>query len=213
MKMFPRFLVVLLALAVPFGAYAKKKGKGEPAETPIPLPGASNPAEALSPYIVNLEQLLALGRAPKTEKQPLYTQTSGLLVTLRQQLVVEQTKASAEAKNMYTAAINTADLITAALQDREKALADLRSSTAVQGTGKLEEQGRKDNIAQGIKGDHIGKAAAVIMERDREREANAKAAARSGHDQNAMTAMAANQWDQRAIAWRQKIAGSYSQIK
>jgi hypothetical protein len=114
---------------------------------------------------------------------------------------------------MYTAAVNTADLITAALNDREKALGDLKASQAVRGSGKLEEQSRKDNLAQGIKGGGIGKAESVAVERDRERQAAAKAAARSGADQKALTAMAANQWNQRATGWRQKIAASYSQIK
>jgi len=216
MKVVPHLLIVLIALAVPFSAQAaKKKGKGEqpPAATPIPLPGASNPAEALSPYIVNLQQLLALDRPPGSEKQPLFTQTTGLLTTLRQQLMVELTKAPPEQKNMYTAAVNTADQITAALNDREQTLHNLQSSTAVKGTGKLEAPARKDNIAQGIKGDHIGKAAAVIEERDREKQFIAQGAAQNANGQKAMSSMAANEWDQRAIAWRTKIDSFYSQIK
>ncbi|MEP6672060.1 MAG: hypothetical protein ABJF10_23050 [Chthoniobacter sp.] len=216
MKLSSLLVIVCLTLVAPFGAYAKKKGKGggePPAATPIPLPSAANPAEALSPYIVNLDQLLSFERANSTATQPLFTQTSGLLLTLRQQFSVELTKAPAEQKNMYTAAINTADLINAALEDRNKALNDLHTSQVVRGSGKLEEKSRKDNIAQGIHGDGLGKAVAVIEERDREKAAAKQAAARSGADQNALGAMAANQWNQRATLWHQKIAGAYSQIK
>ncbi|MEI9894418.1 MAG: hypothetical protein WDN28_11185 [Chthoniobacter sp.] len=215
MKLPSLLAIICLTLVAPFGAYAKKKGKrGQPpAATPIPLPGAANPAEALSPYILNLDQLLAFHRPPATATQPLFTQTSGLLLVLRQEFVVNLEKASAEQKNMYTAAINTADLISAALDDRNKAMGDLHSSQAVKGSGKLEEQARKDNIAQGIPGDRIGKAASVIMERDREMEANRKAAARSAADQKALGAMAVNEWGQRATGWRQRIGASYSQIR
>lgn len=213
MKLFPYALAMVLTLALPLGAHAKKKGKAEPAATPIPLPSASNPIEALSPYIVNLEQLLSLDRPAATASQPLFTQTSGLLLTLRQQFASEATSAPAEKKNLYTAAINTVDLINAALDDRTKTLTNLQSSQAVGASGTLEQQARKDNLAQGIHGGGIGKAEAVAVERSREkqqiREANGRAAA-SG---NAMTSMAMNQWSQRSADWRQRIAASYAQVK
>jgi hypothetical protein len=207
--------VILVTLFAPVGAHAAKKHKAPPppAATPVPLPSASNPAAALSPYIVNLEQLLAFDRADSTASQPLFTQTAGLLLTLRQELVVEQEKAAPEQKGMFTAAINTADLITAALNDRDTALANLKSSQAVAGGRKLEKPSRKDNLAQGIHGDGIGKAEAVAVERDREKQFLRQAAKETAGDQNAMSAMAINQWNQRAAGWRQKIAASYSQIK
>src|SRR5258708_10372534 len=96
---------ILLTLLAPTVANAKKPKKAPPAPlpTPIPLPAASNPAEALSPYIINLQQLLSFDRADYTGSQPLFTQTTGLLLTLRQALVVEQEKAEAKQKRMYAA--------------------------------------------------------------------------------------------------------------
>jgi len=220
MKLPSLLAIICLTFIAPCGAYAKKKGKGgePPAATPIPLPSASNPAAALSPYIINLAQLLSFDRADSTATQPLYTQTAGLLLTLRQELVVEQEKADPKQKNMFTAAINTTDLITAALNDRDTALGNLKTSQAVAGGRKLESPARKETISQGIKSDgvlvkDVGRAAAVNAERDREKQFLRQAAAETKGDQNAMTAMANNQWNQRAAEWRQKIAASYSQIK
>jgi hypothetical protein len=215
MKKFPLMFLMVLSLAVPFGAHAKKgKGKEQPPQaTPIPLPSASNPIEALSPYIINLDQLLALDRAPATASQPLYTQTSGLLLTLRQQFASEASSAPAEKKNLYTAAINTVDLISAALDDRSKSLTNLHSSQAVGASGTLEQQSRKDNLAQGIKGSGIGKAEAVAVERDREKQQIHRADGRAGASGNAMTSMAMNQWNQRASDWHQRIAAAYAQVK
>lgn len=209
------FLMVF-TLALPFGAYAKKgKGKGAqaPQATPIPLPSAANPIEALSPYIINLDPLLALDRADATASQPLYTQTSGLLLTLRQQFVSEASSAPAEKKNLYTAAINTVDLINAALDDRTKTLTNLHASQAVGASSTLEQQARKDNLAQGIKGGGIGKAEAVAVERDREKQQIRRADGRAGTSGNAMTSMAMNQWNQRAADWHQRIAAAYAQVK
>jgi hypothetical protein len=216
MKLFPLVVLMGLTLAVPHGAYAKKgKGKEEhaPQPTPIPMPSAANPVGALSPYIVNLEQLLSLDRAPATASQPLFTQTSGLLITLRQQFVSDASSAPAEKKNLYTAAINTVDLINAALDDRTKALGNLHSSQAVGASGTLEQQSRKDNLAQGIHGGGIGKAEAVAVERNREKQEIKRADGRAGASGNAMTSMAMNQWTQRATDWRQRIAASYGQVK
>lgn len=217
MKTVPLLMVVALVALAPCGLYAKGKKKGHdaqpPAATPIPLPGPSNPVEALSPYITNLEQLLAFNRADSTAKEPLFTQTSGLLTTLRQGFVIEQEKAAPNLKNMYTAAITTTDTIVAALNDREAALANLKTSQSVAGGAKLEQPSKKDNLAQGIHGGGIGKAEAVAVERDREKQFQRQAAKTTGADQNAMTAMAMNQWNQRATAWRQRISASFSQIK
>lgn len=215
MKMFPVVLMVF-ALAVPFGAHAKK-GKGEkehePQATPIPMPSAGNPVEALSPYIINLDQLLAFDRAPATAKQPLFTETPGLLTSLRQQFVAEAASALPEKQSLYANAVKTVDLISAALDDRTQALANLKSSQAVGTSSTLEQQARKDNLAQGIHGGGIGKAEAVAVERGREKQQIKRADGRAGASGNAMTSMAMNQWTQRAADWRQRISASYSQVK
>jgi len=209
-------MVVLLvvALAVPVGAYAKKgKGGKGPQATPIPLPGAADPVAALSPYIINLDPLLAFDRPAATAKQPLFTETPGLLLTLRQQLVAAASSAPPEKQNLYASAVKTVDLISAALDDRTKALMNLKSSQAVGTSSTLEQQARKDNLAQGIHGGGIGKAEAVAVERDREKQQIKRADGRAGASGNAMTSMAVNQWSQRSTEWRQRIAASFSQVK
>jgi len=216
MKLFPLMILMGFTLAVPHGAYAKKgKGKGdhEPAATPIPLPGAANPVEALSPYIIHLDQLLAFNRAPATAKQPLFTETSGLLLTLRQQLVAAASSAPPEKQSLYGNAVKTVDLINAALDDRTKALTNLQSSQAVGASSTLEQQARKDNLAEGIHGGGIGKAESVAVERNREKQQIHRADNRAGASGNAMTSMATNQWTQRAVDWRQRIAAAYAQVK
>lgn len=207
---------MVLALAIPFGAYAKK-GKGEkdkePKSTPIPLPGAADPIAALSPYITNLDLLLAFDRPAATAKQPLFTETPGLLTTLRQEFVAAAASAPPEKQSLYANAVKTVDLISAALDDRTNALTNLKSSQAVGTSSTLEQQSRKDNLAQGIHGGGIGKAEAVAVERDREKQQIKRADARAGASGNAMTSMAMNQWTQRATEWRQRISASFSQVK
>lgn len=207
-------MVFVLALAVPLAAQAKKKDKGkkdEPQATPAPDP--ADPIQSLSPYIVNLDALLALNRPPTKSLQTFFAQASGTLVTMRQEFIVQATGAPPEKKNLFVAAINTSDLIAAALNDREKTLGDLAASSSVANSGKLEELARKDNLTQGIHGGGLAKAVGSEVERDREREANAKAARRAAQGDHAIQSMAANEWNQRAIAWRQRISDSFSQIR
>ena len=76
-----------------------------------------------------------------------------------------------------------------------------------------EQPGRKDNLTQGIKGGDTAKAVGAIVERDRERQAAAKAAQRAARTDNALSAMAANRWNKRALELQQQIAAAYGEIK
>ncbi len=214
MKTFlPICLVAALLFALPTGVYAKpKKGKGnhQPAEQPG---NAANPAEALSPYINSLDNLLALHRQTNKQNAAFLAQSSGRIVTLRQEFIGQQETAPDDQKGKFKAAITTCDFISAALDDREKTLGDVKSSAAVGNGGKLEAPAKKDNLTQGIHGGSTAKAVGSIVERDRERQSIAQGNARAAANDNALTSMAANQWNKRAIDWRQKITAAYSQIK
>jgi hypothetical protein len=216
MKAFlPVCLVAALLFALPTGVYAKpKKGKGNQQQPAGPQQGnPAMPAEALSPYINNLDNLLALSRKTNKQNAAFLNQSSGRIVTLRQEFIGQMEAAPDDQKGKFKAAINTCDFISAALDDREKTLGDVRSSAAVANGGKLEAPAKKDNLTQGIHGGSTAKAVGSIVERDRERQAIAQGNARAAAGDNALTSMAANQWNKRSIEWRQKITASYSQIK
>jgi hypothetical protein len=212
MKTFlPFALILTIFLAVPSGVYAKKKGKEQPESTPAPA-DPSNPVAALSPFIINLDGLLALNRAAKST-QAFAAEASGHLLVLRQEFVGQLEQAPAEKKPLFTAAIKTTDLIGAALQDRDRVLGNLGTSRAIAPEGKLQEPASKDNLEQGIKGGGLAKAVGGIVERDREKQAIAKGEAQNAANGKALTAMASNQWNQRAAAWHDQIAAAYSEIK
>jgi hypothetical protein len=208
----PFILAISLVVAAPFGAYGKK-GKGNKEENATPAPAdPSNPVAALSPYIINLDGLLALQRQAKSTQQ-FAAGAPGKLLVLRQEFNVEMEKAPENLKKMYAAAIKTCDLITAALEDRGKIAGDLSASQAVNSDGKLQDPAKKDNLTQGIHGGGLAKAVGSVVERDREKQAIARGQAQNAANGNALTAMSANQWNQRATAWHNQIAAAYSEIK
>jgi hypothetical protein len=208
----PIALMLSLVLAFPFGAEAKKKAK-EPEATPAPAADPSNPVSALAPYISNVDELLALNRGKKGG-EPFFQKASGDLLILRQEFVVEAEKAAdAHLKGMYAAAVQTCDTISAALEDRSKVLGDLSTSSTINPDGKLNAPAKKDNLTQGIHSDGFGKAVGSIVERDRERQAIADGKAQNKANGNALTAMAANQWNTRSAQWKQQIAAAYGNIK
>ncbi|HSI14075.1 MAG TPA: hypothetical protein VK961_18655 [Chthoniobacter sp.] len=214
MKSFlPICLMVALVFAVPSGALAKKKGKGGPPPAAPAAPNPANPVEALAPYINDLDNLLALVRTVNKSNSEFLAQSSGRIITLRQEFIGQQESAPDDQKGKFKAAVATCDVISAALEDREKTLGNLESSAAVKGGGKLEAPAKKDNLEQGLHGGSTAKAVGAIVERDRERQAIAQGKAHAKGNDNALTSMAVNQWNQRAIDWRQKIVANYSQIK
>ena len=214
MKTFlPVCLLMALVFALPSGALAKKKGKGGPPPAAPAAPNPANPTEALAPFINSIDNLLALNRHVNKANAAFLAQSSGRVVTLRQEFIGQQESAPDDQKAKFKAAIATCDAISAALDDREKTLGDIKSSSAVGNGGKLEAPAKKDNLTQGIHGGSTAKAVGSIVERDRERQAIAQGNARAAGGDHALTSMAANQWNKRAIDWRQKIVANYSQIK
>lgn len=214
MKMFPLFAFLAAALfLLPADVWAKgkPKGKSAPAAAPAPLP--SDPGAALAPYINNIDDLFALHRSGNKEGQSLMAEASGRVITLRQAFIGEREKAAEGDRAKFNAAIATCDAIGAALDERQKVIGDLESSQAVQGSTKIEQPARKDNLTQGIKGGSTAKAVGSIVERDRERQAAADAKARTAAGNDAMTAMAENRWNKQALELRKRIIDAYAGIK
>jgi hypothetical protein len=186
----------------------------QPPATPTPPPwNPSALTQPLDPYIRNLPDLLSLRRTGNKDTRTFLAQSSGTLIMVRQNIVVKREKATAQNVAAFNAALKTCDLLSAALAERSKVLGDLQASGAVVNDGRLEEQSRKDNLTQGIHGDGLAKAVGSIVERDREIEANRKAAARAKHSDQALTAMAENQWNARSNEWMAQIAAAYGEIK
>ena len=125
----------------------------------------------------------------------------------------EREKAADDKKGLFDAAIKTSDLISAALEDRGKVVGDLNASASVSSDGKLQDPAKKDNLTQGIKGGSTAKAVGSVVERDREKQAIARGEAQNAANGNALSSMAANQWNQRAAQWHDQIAAAYGQIK
>jgi hypothetical protein len=210
MKVSPLLILVVAAFACQT-AYTKPKGKGQaPA---APAASADSPSEALAPFINQIDQLLALERVGGPKLQVFYTQVPGRLATLRAQFVSRQNTADEAGKARFGAAVATCDALTAALDERQKVLGDIRTSQTVKGSGKLDQGPRKDDLTQGIQGGDKAKAVGAIVERDREKAANRKAAAQAAKNGNALTAMSMNQWNQRSIELKKKVTNSYAAIK
>jgi hypothetical protein len=209
--LFPLVLVAVALVAFDNHAWAAK-GKNKKQEAPAVA--QSNPAEELAPYINSIDQLLALRRGKMSPKQStLITQASGRLVTLRAGFVADRAKAAEADRGKFDAAIATCDGLAQAVNERQETLGNLKSSKAVQSSGKMEEGGRKDNLQQGLDSKGYAKAVGTVVERDREREANAKAAARADQNEDAMNAMAINRWNKRSLELKTAITANYARIR
>jgi hypothetical protein len=209
------FLLVLgllsFVLLDPF-AHAAGKGKGKPPGAGVVTnPDATKPREALEPYMVHLDQLLAIDRPEGKVITPFFNQAPGRITTLRQEFVTERGKAAEGDRARFDAAIATCDAITKALDERQKTLGEIQSSAAVSGSTQIGAR-RKDNLTQGIKGGDDAKAVGSVVERDRERAEKRGAAKRAQQGDSALTAMSADRWNKRTIELRKQITDSYGKI-
>ncbi|MEA3212657.1 MAG: hypothetical protein QOE70_5714 [Chthoniobacter sp.] len=202
--------VLLLLPALPAEAKGKSKGKKPAAVGAL---NTAQPAEALTPYIHRLDQLLALDRPGGKGSDAFFAEAPGRLVTLRATFTEEREQAEEGDRGKFEAAIATCDVLTKALEERTAALGNINASGAVAGSGKLEQGPRKDNLTQGIKGGGIAKAVGSLVERDRERAENKQAKASAARSDNALSTMAANKWSKRSSELRQQINDAYARIK
>jgi hypothetical protein len=202
--------LIILAPAASAAGKAKGKANGGPPSA-VAKPDATSPRNALQPYIVHVDQLLDLERPEGKQITALLKQAPGRLATLRQDFVAERQKAAEGDRSKFDAAIATCDLLTRALDERQKTAGEIEASSAVKGSTQIGAH-RKDNLTQGISGGDDAKAVGSIVERDRERAAAHAAARRAQQGDNALTAMSADRWNKRSIELRKQITDSYGRI-
>jgi hypothetical protein len=212
MKMaLPLTLLLALAVATPLHAKGKKKGgggKGPAAEAPAAQAG-NGPGGALAPYIEKLDALLAL----HPPAGPFFAEADGHLAVLRQRFVTEGQAAAEGEKQKFAAAVVTCDAITAAVNERKQTAGNLQASHALQGSSKLNQGPRKDVLNQGVRGGDFAKGVGEIQEGKREKAANRAAKATAASDDQALTAMAVNRWNQRSAQLKQSILADYAKIQ
>jgi hypothetical protein len=173
---------------------------------------SETPAKALEIYILHLDQLLALspqGGGPT----PLRNQTPGRLVVLKQRFTAERASSQGKEAANLDAAIATCDALIGATNERQRAASELRASTAVKGSEKINAPGRKETLNQGVRGGDLAKAVGEIQEGKRER-----AEKRAGHretqkDDGAMDAMAVKHWHERSQQLEKQINAAYARIQ
>jgi hypothetical protein len=180
------------------GAAAKAKD-ADPFET-----SESAPAKKLAPYIEHLDQILALRRAPAFDRVP------GKLAVLKQSFTARQSTAEGAEKTALAAAVVTCDRLAAALDERQKTLAQITASTAVKGSDDLGER-RKDSLTKDIRpGYGRGRAAEVELARER-KEAN-EARREAAEKDQAMTARSVQRWTDRSAELRKQITEAFNKI-
>lgn len=212
----PGLIVAALLLISTADAPAKGKPKKKPAPAAPAAPAApdySKPAEALAPYIANLEQLLALHRQAPPPVMARLEKASGDLVIARLEFATLRKTAEPAEQPKLDGAIATCDALTRSLEERQKVLGDLQASSAVKGSGALNGGPRKDNLTQGIKGGDLAKAVGGTLEYKREKNAKGAAKKSAAQTDDAMTAGTVNRWNKRSIELRKFITDAYAHTK
>jgi hypothetical protein len=204
--------VLIVALSWPSSpALAKPKHKPPaPAETEPDVSGVPEPARSLAPYMIKLDQLLALQRPGPPAW---FEEAPGRLLIVRQELAAKLAASPPAEQTSFNAAIAACDALTAALNDRQKALGNFQASAAVTGTGALNQGPRKDNLGQGLHGGEFARAVGEVVELDRERDRAKQARQQTAAGNHALSAMAVNAWNTRAAQWRQVITAKYAAIQ
>jgi hypothetical protein len=161
-------------------------------QKPAPQP-AHKPSDVLSLFFHNhLDRILSPIGQPRPVPLP-----RARVTELREQFANQWSKAPEAKKPMYEAAVAVCDAISAAMDEREKAIASLQGSAAVHAPSDLG--------AHRI--DHP-KRWTYDWEREQHEEENRKQEARQ--TDNFFTTQQKNQWAQRTIQLRQQIDRLYA---
>jgi hypothetical protein len=176
---------------------------GAPAKPPV------SPAQKLTPFIENVDFLLASN--PPRPKVNFVNGASSKLAIFKTLFIEEAATADPELRAKLAAAIRTCNLISAAIDERQRTLGQMQAANAVKGSD-LIGQRRKDVLNQGVRGGTFAKAVGEVEEGKRERREHKEQAARATADDQAISAGVANHWKERAIQLRQQILTSYTQI-
>jgi len=156
------------------------------------------PSDVISLFFHNhLDRILSPIGQPKPVPLP-----RARVTQLREQFIDQGSKAPEPKKPMYEAAIAVCDAVSAAMDEREKAIASLQGSAAVHAPSDLGAH-RKDIPSRGGLGTAM--LADTTVQREAHEEANRQQDARQ--TDNFFTVQQKNQWTQRALQLRQQIDG------
>jgi hypothetical protein len=127
------------------------------------------------------------------------------ITELREQFVDQFSKAPDTDKSMYQAAVSVCDAVSAAMDERQKAIATLQASRAVRAPSDLGAR-RKDIPTRGSLGD--AELAGLELQREAQEEQNRK---QEAHQNDAFfNSQLKTNWSQRATQLRQNINALYA---
>jgi hypothetical protein len=159
------------------------------------------PSEVLSLFFHNhLDRILSPIGQPKPVPLP-----HARVTQLREQFADQFSKAPDTDKPMYQAAVAVCDAVSAAMDERQKAIASLRGSAAVHGPSDLGAH-RKDIPTHGTRAD--AQLAGLELQREEHEEQNRKQEA--AQNDNFFNTQLKTNWSQRAAQLRQSINALYS---
>jgi len=204
------FLVLLFA-ALSSTALAKGKAKHKPQPAAPAQP--NTPAEKLAFYIEHVDALLALYRNAPKEIAPAINEASGRVPVLRQSFAAELAKADDASRASLQSSIATCDRISAALDERQKFIAQMNASSAVHAGSDLGAR-RKDELGKRSDPAPSGLASAVNTIADYKREKNEKKdlKRKAAQTDAVFDAAAVQRWEKRSVELRQQITKAYSGI-
>jgi hypothetical protein len=178
------------------------------AKPPQARPSAS-PSEKLMPFIENVDALLA--SHPPRGKINFVNGAPAKLTIFKSLFIEEAASADPTSQAKLAAAVRTCNLISAAIDERQRTLGQMQAANAVKGSDTIGQR-RKDVLNQGVRGGDFAKAVGEVQEGKRERREHQEQDARAAADDRAISAGVANHWRERTIQLRQQILASYTQI-
>jgi hypothetical protein len=159
------------------------------------------PSEVLSLFFRNhLDRILSPIGQPKPVPLP-----HARVTQLREQFADQFSKAPDTDKPMYQAAVAVCDAVSAAIDERQKAITSLQGSRAVHGPSDLGAR-RKDIPTRGTLGD--AELAGLELQREAHEEQNRKQEARQ--NDNFFNTQLKTNWTQRTAQLRQNINALYA---
>jgi hypothetical protein len=159
------------------------------------------PSEVLSLFFRNhLDRILSPIGQPKPVPLP-----HARVTQLREQFADQFSKAPDTDKPMYQAAVAVCDAVSAAIDERQKAITSLQGSRAVHGPSDLGAR-RKDIPTRGTLGD--AELAGLELQREAHEEQNRKQEARQ--NDNFFNTQLKTNWTQRTSQLRQNINALYA---
>jgi hypothetical protein len=164
-------------------------------------PPPQKPSDLLSLFFRNhLDRILS----PIGQKVPVPL-PHARVAELREKFADQWSKAPDVDKPMYQAAVAVCDAVSAAMDERQKAIASLQGSAAVHGPSELGAH-RKDIPTRGARAD--GQLAGLELQREGHEEQNRKQEA--AQNDNFFNTQLKTNWSQRAAQLRQNISALYS---